>query len=187
MTALSRRAILVCLIVPMCACQTVQSTFGGGRPDYTTLPEAEMRQVASAIERAIAAGDREAPLPTSASVSLDTEEIRHAIETRKARIHLVDELRANGYAWEKRDGLMHIRSSSEYKQATTRRDRDRHALVAYSENQNRWELYEGIVKANNLRPKALDAVQAIFAEARFEAMGPGKVYETPDGESAITQ
>lgn len=180
-------ALALCALVALPACQTLTTPFTAGRPDYSTLPEAEMRQVAAAIEQMVAAGDREASLPSVAGVVLDTESIHHAVRTRAARVHLVEELRASGVAWERRDGMLHMRSVPGYRQATTRRERDRNALVSYSENQNRWELYEGIVRANNLRPRALDAVKAIFAEARFELLGPGEFYEGPDGDVWVRQ
>jgi len=188
---IARRLLLpafVCTV--LIGCQTVTSVVpftSGGRPDYTTLPEAEMRQVAAAIERIVASGDRSAPLPTVSGITLENEAIQHAVQTRAARVQLVEELRASGYAWEKRDGLIHRRPSRDYNRATTRAERDRHGLVIFSENQNRWELYENIVRANNLRPKALDAVKVIFAEARVEAMGPGQLYEDISGEAAYTR
>ena len=190
MTIALRTVVPACLCVFLIGCQTVASTIpfgGGGRPDYTTLPEAEMRQAAAAIERMVASGDRDAALPVISGVTLDTEPIQHAIRTRTARVHLVEELRVAGYAWEKREGLLHLRGGREYSRATTRRERDRHGLVIYSENQNRWELYEGIVRANNLSRKSLDAVKAIFADARVQAMGSGQMYEDANGEPAFTR
>ena len=190
MTTAIRLALPVCLCAVLMGCQTVTDSIpftGAGRPDFSTLPEAEMRQAAAAIERIVENGERNAELPAVPGINLDHEAIHHAISTRTARVQLVREMRMAGHAWERRDGLLHRRTSREYNRATTRRERDRHGLVVYSENQNRWELYEGIVKANNLRPKALGAVRAVFAEARAEAMGPGQLYEDVSGEPVFTQ
>lgn len=188
MTTTYRLILPVCLCAVLMGCQTIGAAVpftGGGRPDYSTLPEAEMRQAAAAIERIVESGERNATLPTVPGIHLDAETIRHAIQTRAARVHLVEELRMGGHAWERRDGLLHRRPSRDYNRATTRRERDRHGLVIYSENQNRWELYENIVRENNLRPKALDAVKAIFADARVEAMSPGQLYEDATGEAVF--
>jgi hypothetical protein len=185
-----RLAVPACLCAVLIGCQTLTSAIpftAGGRPDYSSLPEAEMRQAAAAIERIVASGERNAAMPAVTGINLDNEAIVHAVHTRAARVHLVEELRTSGFAWERRDGLLHARGGREYSRATTRRERDRHGLVVYSENQNRWELYENIVRANNLRPKALDAVKAIFAEARVEAMGPGQLYEDTSGGAIFTR
>ncbi len=54
-----------------------------------------------------------------------------------------------------------------------------------SENDNRWQLYEGIRRDSDLRPKALDAIQEIFYRARLEVLEDGALYEGDDGSPVM--
>ena len=101
--------------------------------------------------------------------------------TRAARAALVDQLLSTGFAAEQPNGTITLLRSGEYKKATSARERDKNALVVMSENQNRWTIYEGIVKASNLRAKSLPAVQDAFYKARVELLQAGQKYEDPSG------
>lgn len=166
-------------------CQTVKGTFGQMRPDFQDVPAEALRDAALQVEQAVARGDREPAFSTREGIVLDTEAIRQAIRTRAARIEQVDRLLDSGFAWERANGLIAIKSSREYKKATTSRERDRNASIVYSENQNRWTVYEGLRKASNLKPGALGAVQRAFYEARVQQLEPGQLYESLDGGVAV--
>jgi len=176
---------ILCLAAALVSGCVSVSSIGGGRPDYTTLPEDAMYDLALEIERAIAGGERIPSLGESAGLDASGEEVMQAIRTRAARIELIQEIRATGYCWEKRDGLLYLRSSREYKQSTNRRERARHALLIMSENDNRWQIYEGIRKDSSLRPKALDAIQALFFRARLETLQDGALYESENGDPVM--
>jgi hypothetical protein len=169
------------LLLPTVGCESLTGTFGGIRPDFQDVPEAALRDAARQVESAVARGDRDPNIRTQEGIVVDTEAIMQAIRTRAARIEQVNRLLDAGYAWERTNGLIAIRTGRDYRQATTSRERDRNASVVYSENQNRWTLYEGVRKASNLRPKALDAVQHVFFEARVANLEPGQMYESADG------
>lgn len=147
------------------------------KPDYTDLPEAELRKVAGAIEAIVAAGDESFALDASGAIQMDTPEVRQAIRTRAIRFPLVSDFLDSGHASEQSNGLITVRRSSAYKKATTSQQRDREALIVMSENNNRWTIYEGLVEANNWPPKSLSAVQEIFFEARVPLMKDGQAHD----------
>ena len=153
----------------------------GGRPDFTTLPDQAMRDIAREIEQAVARGEREFDIADRDGIVLDPQ-VRQAIRTRAARAEILSEFLDQGWGGEQRSGLVKLLSDRAYKQATTRRQRDRDALLVMNENENRWILYEGIVKGSNLPPKSLDAIQAIFHEARVAELKSGQRYEDAAGE-----
>jgi len=157
------------------------------KPDYKDIPEQALREIARDIERIVAQGDREVTLENREGVIVNTEEIVQAVRTRAARHEILSAFLDSGFAWERRNGLIYIITGREYKKAGTSRDRDRNALLVDGECQNRWTIYEGILKANNFSPRALPAVQRIFFDARLEFMRPGQKYETETGEVAIIQ
>ena len=151
-------------------------------PDYSLVPEENLRQAARDIERAIQAEDEGFEVRDHDGLVFDTETIRNAIAGRLGRAGLVDELRSQQFAYEDRRGTLSILRGSAYNAATSRQDRNRHALIVTNENNMRWQLYEGVVKANDFRSRALDAVRAIFTEARREVMPAGQPYQDMDGE-----
>lgn len=164
----------------LAGCQVLE-TMTPARVDYTALPAEAVEALAQTIEEAVVAGDRSPALGAAAGASAESELVRQAIRTRAARYELVDALRATGHAYEARNGLLTIQRSSEYKRATTSRERDRNALLVMGENNDRWNLYEGLVKENGWPPDALGAVKAIFHKARVAAMPPGQKYEDDGG------
>lgn len=161
---------------------TATNAFVHMKPDYSALPAGELREVADRIEAIVAAGEEEFTLDFGGGVTADTPAIRQAVRTRAIRHHLVSDLLDTGFAEEERNGLITINRSKAYKQATTSRDRDRDALIVMSENDNRWAIYEGLVKANNWPPRGLSAVQETFFEARVPLLGPGQPHDTPRGD-----
>ena len=165
----------------LAGCYTLADSIVDFRPDYSALPADDMRGVALDIERAIQSGEREPKIEDRGGVVVSTDEVRHAMRSRAARVVLVDDLLDAGYGWEKRDGLLWLRTTKEYKGATTKRERDRHTMLVNSENENRWAIYEGILKASNLPPRSLGALQEIFHEARLQVMANGQLYEDKNG------
>jgi hypothetical protein len=151
------------------------------RPDYSQLPVQALHEVARDIERAVQAGNREAQIEGKEGIVVDAEEIRQAVRTRAARYELVSELLTAGYAYEGKGGLLWMNSTKEYKAATTRRQRNRDAMLVNNENSDRWILYEGILKASGFSPRSLGAVKEIFYKERVDLLGTDQCYENPDG------
>ena len=174
------------LLIACVGCATVQSTFSSARPDYATLPEETMREIALEIETAVAQGNRDAEIADRGGIVVSTPEMRQSIRTRAARHALIDEFRAMGFGLEKEDGLITIMRSGDYKQARNRQQKNRDAGLIISENNDRWALYEGIREESNLPRRSLGAIRAIFAEARVSLMAPGQEYKGPDGERRVT-
>lgn len=177
--------LIFAVFVAVTGCRSLAGSVIEFRPDYTTLPEAEMRAVAMEIESAIQAGNREPDIADRGGIVVNTDAVKQAIRTRAARSELLNEFLDTGHCWERRDGLIWIIRSAAYKKAGTSRDRDRNALLIESENTNRWAIYEGLIKASKLEPGSLPAVRAIFAEARIANMKPGQTYEGPDGQATV--
>ena len=163
-------------------CATIARPITASAPDFSKVPEQVLREVAHEIERAVQDGDREAVFENREQLTIDTDEILQAIRTRIARSSLIDAFRDTGFVFEQRNGLIKIIRSAEYKKQGTSRDRDRNALLIIGENNDRWALYEGLVKLNDLPSGSLDGLRVIFAEARFRIMKPGQKIESPDGE-----
>ena len=134
------------------------------------------------VESAIAAGERTPALSDTGGVVVNTDSVMQAIRTRAARHELVEGLLQAGYAVQQRSGLIAIQRSKDYKKATTGEERNRHALIVLSENNDRWAIYEGIRKASSFAPSALNAIQDTFYRAQVANMGPGQLYENAEGE-----
>jgi hypothetical protein len=183
--AIGSLALLVLLPGMFSACATVSSTLGAAVPDFDAVPEEHVREAAREIEAAVAAGEREPDISGSGGVMLDTPEIKQAIRARAARYDAVQELLDKGYAREGVNGHIYIIRNRAYKEATTRYERDRNALIVSGEGESRWAIYEGIRKASNMSPRALSAIQRIFYEERLYFLKPGHKYETIEGETAV--
>ncbi|MCX8065434.1 MAG: DUF1318 domain-containing protein [Candidatus Hydrogenedentes bacterium] len=169
----------ILLLVPSCG--TIGS-FVRLAPDYSALPEDDIINVAKVIESAVWNGKTELEVYKVGSINLDTPQIRQAIKTRGLRSQLVKELLNSGFIYEQNGGLIAILRTSEYKKKTTRHQRDKNALIVMSENNDRWALYEGILKANNYPSKSLSAIKDAFYKARVEILEPGQKYQTVDGD-----
>lgn len=162
-------------------CSLVPRPLVSHRVDYSGLQEADLRDAAEAVETAVKAGNRDFTPENRGEIVLDTPEIVQAVRTRAARAELVEKLLATGFAVEQRNGLISLVRGSEYKKATTSRERDKNALVVMSENANRWTIYEGVLNASNLKSKALGAIQDAFYQARVAQLSPGAKYEDGEG------
>jgi len=174
-----RNAIAVALTMCVLAgCSTLRNI----APDFSTLPESSMKQVAMEIESAIQRGDRQPQIADRDGIVVNTEDIMQAIRTRAARAEIVNAFRDSGFGRERRNGLIDVGTGSEYQKATTFRKRDTNALLVDGENTNRWTIYEGILKASNFSRKALPAIQRIFHEARVQVMREGQLYENEAGD-----
>jgi hypothetical protein len=178
-------AVLLCVVAVHVGCAGIGSSFIKMRPDYSQVPEAALRDAANAIEKAAMQGEREPVLADFPGVVLTTPEIVQAMRTRAARSALVSDLLASGHAYEQANGTIKIINSREYKKNTTPRERDQNALLVMSENQSRWDLYEGIIKASNWSSGALGAVQHSFYEARVALLAAGAKYEDVQGNIVV--
>ena len=178
-----KNLVLLTVAALLAGCQTFMPAFTRMKPEYEELPVDTLKACALDIERAIQDGISP-DLTDKPNLILNSPAIQQAITTRVSRTELVNELLDKGFAWERRNGHLYIIRSREYKQATTRRERDRNALIVTGEWDDRWMLYEQLRKVNDFPPKTLTAIQRIFHEARLEVMKPGQLYETVDGDPA---
>jgi len=53
------------------------------------------------------------------------------------------------------------------------------------ENNNRWAIYEGLIKAGDLSPKSLSAIQDAFHQVRIQCMKAGQKYEDAAGAIVV--
>ena len=174
-----KRLLSILLLAGLTGCHT----FVKMKPDYADLPTDTLREVAKEIEQAVQDGNRDAQIADRGGVVVSTEEIRQAIRTRAARAQLVNAFLKTGHAWERRNGVLDILRTREYKKFGTSKDRDRNALVVMSENADRWAIYEGVIDAGHFPAKSLGAVQRIFFEARIESLPDGAQYEDESGNA----
>jgi len=158
-------------LVTLAGCLTAANPFVHHKPENSGLPADDLRALALEIEQAVEKGDRGAVITNRGSITLNDEIIQQAIRTRIIRSALVKEMLASEFVCEKENGMLYILRSKKYKQATSSRDRDRNAGIVMSENNDRWALYEGIVKANKLPAGSLNAIQRAFYEARMQCSG----------------
>jgi hypothetical protein len=172
------------MMLLIAGCGTLGLPFGNVTPDYAAVPEQELRAVVQEIEQAVQAGEREPALTERPGVVLN-EIVLHAIRTRAARSELLNTFRNAGFGWEMRSGLIKLEINKEYKQNTTRRQRDRDALLVMNENEDRWRLYEGLAKGSNYGSRSLNAIQDIFFEERVKLLPAGQIYEGPNGEPLV--
>ncbi|MCK5862962.1 MAG: DUF1318 domain-containing protein [Candidatus Hydrogenedentes bacterium] len=177
--------LLLCVLLVSIGCARMGSSFIKMRPDYTQVPEVELRAAAAALEKAAIQGEQEPNLDGFAGVVLDTPEIAQAIRTRALRASLFADLVESGHVYEQKNGTIKIINSREYKRVASSKERDRNAVLVMSENQNRWTLYEGVVEASQWSPGALAAVQHCFYEARVALMKAGGKYEDEQGNIVV--
>ena len=185
---MNKKSALVCcglVLVLTCGCASIGNPFTRIRPDYSTVPEEELRNFAAAVEQFVIQGEREPVFEDFPSIDTKNEEIMQAIRTRAARSQLMQEFLSSGFAYEQRGGTVAILRTRDYKKATDKRKRDQNALLVMSENANRWTLYESLVKTSNWAPGSLGAVQDAFFEARCALLSPGQTYEGPDGDLVV--
>ena len=176
--------LAVILVAGVTGCARVSNPFVRMKADTGAVPADAIRDVAEQIESAVREGDRE-PDIDGGSLSLDTPEIKQAIRARAARNELLQEFLSRGFAFEGQGGLVYIIRNREYKDATTRRERDRQAMLILGENDNRWTLYEEIARVNDLGSKSVSAIQKIFADTRISMMESGQKYKNDAGDTVM--
>ncbi len=181
----AKRVFWVVTAVVWTGCNTHSAPFRSKEPDYSRVPEEAVRDIAREVEAAVHAGNRDATIEDREGVTVSVPEIQQAIRTRAARRELIAEFLDSGHAWERVNGMIAILRTTAYKKRGDRHDRDREALLIMGENNDRWFIYEGILKANDFSPRALPAVQALFSEARIAQLAPGQKYEDAAGELAV--
>lgn len=174
-------AVAVFGLVLVTGCRTVVNPFTHLKPDYSELPVDALRAAALQIEQAVRAGEREAALTDQPGLVLN-EAVRQAVRTRAARSAMLYTFLDTGFGCELRNGLVEVVRGKDYKGATDSRQRDRDALLVMHENEDRWNIYEGILDANGLAPRALSAIQETFYQCRIELLTPGQKYEDASGE-----
>lgn len=175
------------LLLTMAACGST----GGSipiiqtRPDYNQLPVETIRLVATEFEGYVAQEIREPELEDRENLIIDTPEVRQALRSRAARYTLVQDMLDSGHMMEQRNGKISILRSGAYKDATDRRERDRHALIVISENRDRVTIYESLQQANVLTSGSREAIAEIFARERFDRLEPGQKYQDESGDPTI--
>ncbi len=181
-----KNTALFMVIIFLAGCQTFVPAFTRMKPAYEELPVETLKATVLQIEQAVQEG-RVPELTDKPDLKVDTPAIRQSITARVSRSELVNQLLDRGFAWERRNGHLYILRSREYKQATTRRERDRNALIVTGEWDDRWMMYENLRKVNGFSPRTLTAIQRIFHEARTEVMRPGQLYENAEGDPVPIQ
>lgn len=174
-------SLLLMVLFVFSGCSTLSSPFVSLAPDFSALPEADMRALAANIERTVQAGNRDTIVENRGVLNVSSDEIRHAIRTRCARAELVKDMLDQGFVFEDSKGLITVIRNQDYKARTTSKERDRHAMIVMGENSNRWTIYEGVMKDSNLEPRSLSAIQAIFNQERVKLMSSGQLYEDAEG------
>lgn len=169
-------AALLCV-----GCGHISVPFVHMKPKLAGAPEEAVRALARDVEQAILEGNREAQIPDREGLSVNTPIIMQAIRMRAIRSQALGAFLDTGFAYEKPNGLVYILTNKDYKKATDRKQRNRHALIVSNETENRWTLYEELVKTSALKARSRSAVQQIFYEARMELMPPGRKYEDLEG------
>jgi len=166
-------------------CNTVVNPFVHMAPDYSKVDTETLAKAAQEIEQAVREGNRDPQIPDRNGIVVGSDVIRQSIRTRAARFERLNEFLDTGHAMEGRNGLVYILRTKDYKQATTRKQRDRNALLVQSENGDRWALYEGIVESGDFPSSVLSAVQDTFYRVRIEALGSGHKYENESGAVVV--
>lgn len=171
-------------LILLVGCVSISNPFFGGKPNYAKVPADSLKAVALEIEQAIQQGNREPNVQDRDGVVVNTDIVRQAIRMRAARVELLNEFLDSGYGREDNNGLVRILGSKDYTKATTPKQRSRNALLVLNENNDRWAIYEGIVKASKLKGQTA-TIQDAFHQARLQTMKPGQKFETPDGQTAV--
>lgn len=176
-------SLLVALIVSGCA--NMANPFVRQSPRYEAVPAEALAETARLIEEAVAQGNRDYDPADVDGVVISSPTVHQAIRTRVVRGDLVRMVLDTGFAYEQKGGLLAIKPSREYSKSSTRRERDRHALIVLEENNDRWRIYEGIVEASKFPSRSLSAVQNAFYQARVAAMPTGQKYQDESGEIVV--
>ena len=137
-----KRCIALSVVVLMTGCRTVDWV---SQRDQE-LPADTLKRIALQIERAVQRGDRDPVIADRDGIVVNSDEVRQAIRARAARSELLNEIRDTGHAWERRDGLLYLRRTKEFKAFGTPGLRQRYASVVFHENDSRWTLYESILR-----------------------------------------
>lgn len=174
---------MLCITGMMAGCATTSSMpFMRGEAKLDTVPEADLRAVAQAVEQAVRDGNKEPNIANQGAVVADFPELQQAVRSRALRFPLINGFLSSGHAYETDNGLIAVIRSKEYKSEGTSQDRDRDALLVMSENNNRWTIYEGLVEHSKLPARALASVQEIFRQERVKNLGTGQKYKEPGGD-----
>lgn len=181
---MKRLSIAALSLIFVCGCVTIPNPFFRGKPDYSEVPAEALQAVAMEVEQAVQAGNREPKIADRAGIVVNTEVVLQAIRMRAARAELLNDFLDTGFGREDANGLVRVLGSKEYKKATTGKQRSRNALLVLNENNDRWAIYEGMVKASKIKG-ATATVQDAFYKARVKVMKDGQKYQTAEGETVI--
>jgi hypothetical protein len=171
---MKRYILIIALLALFPAC----AMFGKGKP----FPEESMKKLVTSIEDAVRQGDREAKIPECDGLTAASTEFAQLLRTRAARYPAYQELMDAGYGYEEQDGLVAINATKDYRKATKSRERARHALVVLQENNDRWAMYDTLLKENKIGGGKLKQLRAIFGAVRVGGMPQGWLYQDADGK-----
>jgi len=169
-----RLVLCVVLTAALMGC----AMFGPGSAE--SLDAETARQIASLVETVVA-GDMEAELlPDSVgSVTIRLPAVMAAIESRRNRFASCARYKELNCIGENREGL------AEYRKCDACQNRGTRNLVyalIVAENDDRWSIYEGIVKSNHLGRSARKTLQQSFRAEHEARASSGELYQTPEGE-----
>jgi hypothetical protein len=174
-----RKLVLTAALLTLAGCVSVPfpNPFAhAGVKAAEDAPE-PLRQVAMDIETTVQAGERDPKLQDRDGVIVNTDLIKQLVKTRAARSEMVNQFLDTGFGREDKNGMIMVLHSKDYKKATSARQRDRDALLVLNENNDRWSLFEGIVKAGKDAHISTPVVQAAFHDARIKNMKKGQKYQ----------
>ena len=163
---------LLLSLLPACA------LLGKGKP----FPEDSVKKLAANIEEAVRSENRDVKLPETDEVKASSPDLMQVLRTRAARYPAYKELMDAGYGYEERGGLVAIHTSKEYRKATKSNERARHALVVLQENNDRWAMYDAILKENRMGSGKQKQLRAIFTQVRNTGMPEGWLYQDENGK-----
>ena len=165
-------AVSMMLLVVSCAAIDPRS----GR----SLDADTARRIAVFIEDVAAGSAEVSSLPESVDgVMIGQPDVRTAIESRRARFDECARYKAVQCIGENRRGLAQYRKCDECEDRQVRNVVD---MLILSENDDRWAIYEVIVKGNRLPSSALKTLREAFRAEHESRASSGDLYQTQAGE-----
>lgn len=154
--------------------------FPGPAETERILNEDTAGRIAVVIEDVVAGVRDMDDLPSEVDgVTVDTEKVRNAVETRRVRYKSVVYYKDAGCIGENRRGLVERRNCEA---CQTRKQLDLVAIVVITENDDRRDIYRGIRDANRMPSSARATLMAAFRAEHQRRAAAGEWYETKDGQ-----
>jgi len=168
------RLAVVCMLMLVASCTLLDPRSG------RSLDASTARRIAVLIEDAAAGRTGTDSLPESVdSTTIGLPDVITAIESRRARRDALAQYKAMLCMGENRRGLVHYRKCEACEERHVRNLVD---MLILSENDDRWAIYETIVKSNRLPSSARRTLQEAFRAEHEARTLSGELYQTQDGK-----